>query len=375
MFELPPSFVPERTATRAVRRSLAALLATIGIVVSVVGWIIAESSIQLLGVIRPAGRWTVQSPDGGLIVNSNIRDGDAVWKGEVLVKLDDTKAKAELAQLQWESHDVKNQIEKLRFVRSVDSLERRTAGAAAIAARVRARALLRSAVVDAGVPGQPDLDSLLLNYRAGNHSGLDLAVAEVIGTSDIQWEGTAERLKRELSSAEEARLRIRLEYLREESSRRRDLLRRFEIRSPATGTIVSPSEDPLEGRVVSPGEPIIGIEDHNSWQAVGRVSESDVIKVRIGAASLIELSPFRGERVGQRVEGKVVAVRSPAEDAGSASARPIAGQYEVIVQMSNATIEPEVRAALRNGMTSNVRILGVAERVVVRLMKYIRSTS
>lgn len=56
----------------------------------------------------------IQHPDGGIITEILVEEGELVEKGQILVKLDDTNAQADLGQMQARQQALELQISRLR---------------------------------------------------------------------------------------------------------------------------------------------------------------------------------------------------------------------------------------------------------------------
>ena len=93
----------EIMAGRIDRRSLTIYLVTLFLVFAV-GWSLWAELDQVSrapGQVIPAGRVQIlQSTDGGTISEIRVREGDAVGKGQVLVKLDEVRIKAVVEEAQ-----------------------------------------------------------------------------------------------------------------------------------------------------------------------------------------------------------------------------------------------------------------------------------
>ena len=93
---------PQSSIRRSIRRHLAVGLLGMALLVVVGGGLAATTEIA--GAVIGPGELTVESnvkkvqhPDGGVIAELDVHDGDTVTEGEVLLRLDDTTAQAALA--------------------------------------------------------------------------------------------------------------------------------------------------------------------------------------------------------------------------------------------------------------------------------------
>lgn len=92
---------------RDIRRAAVFGVATIAVLFGTVGlW---AATVPLAGAVIASGKIVVESnvrriqhPSGGIVAEIRVRDGDRVKAGDVLVKLDETQAKAGLALIELE---------------------------------------------------------------------------------------------------------------------------------------------------------------------------------------------------------------------------------------------------------------------------------
>lgn len=108
---------------RDIRRTIFAGVATAVVLFSTVGlW---AATAPLAGAVIASGRIVVESnvrriqhPSGGVVAEINVKDGDRVRAGDVLVRLDETHAKASLALIEIELRRL--QIRQARLVAERD---------------------------------------------------------------------------------------------------------------------------------------------------------------------------------------------------------------------------------------------------------------
>ena len=311
-----------------------------------------SSAAVAQGVVSPEGsRKTVQHLEGGIIKQFLMREGVRVKKGDLLIVLDDTQARANYTGLQ--SQALRLTATKMR----IDALQRR-------ATELNLAAQFADAIVDKDfaqfVANEQEifetrrrtleqqrqiyaqqieqLKEEIRGYQAQIESTaaqLKFIDEELADTRQLMNQGLArkprvmelERMKANLvgnsgqliSSVAKSQQKIAeialnqvdlenkffneqndlllktntdLSQVEEKISAARDVLARTEIRAPITGIIVNLHFKTTEG-VIKPGEPILDIvptEDDLVIEA--RVSPNDIDAVKPGQTAQVHLTPY-----------------------------------------------------------------------------------
>ena len=321
-------------------------LGTWAAVAPLAGAVIAPGEVSV-----SSHRKTVQHLEGGIVAEIGIRDGDTVERGQLLIRLDATRARAKLAIV----------VGQLRLMRARESrLVAERDGAEAIAFHPELLSQESDPVMAEILDGQRQLFAArraallgeieILEQRTGQFreeiGGLEglkrarereLAIIqdELAGLRALHQQGFAplqrirelERMAEQLEGERgehtadiaraqngiaEARLQIlQLEKDTRESvvaelhevqatvfdlAERRvaalDELQRLEIRAPLRGTIVGLSVHTVGG-VVAPGEPVLQIVPEDDELVIrARVQPQDIDKVSIGHSARVRLTAF-----------------------------------------------------------------------------------
>jgi len=308
------------------------------------------------GVVRvEANRKTLKSRDGGIVRQINIREGDAVVPGQILLKFDDTLARAQVSVLENQYDNVAMQAARLR----AESVRRPLVVPAELAARradPRVSAIVQNEtlVYDSrkiAIEGQ----AAILNQRFAQlqtaRSGLQIQTdsldqqivlmrEELQGYQTLFEKGYAPktlilRLQRQLAEAQgrrgalmaditknqqaagETRLQLAALYeqresdiakdLREAEGRLSDLLPRLdaardslaqaEVRSPAAGYVLNLSQFTVGG-VAGAGEPLMDVVPSNTPLVItAQVRTNDIDQVHPGMTADVTLQAYSSYRV------------------------------------------------------------------------------
>lgn len=352
--------VSEKAAREDLRRSLRVPMVACAIVVvgffGVFGvWTATaplSSAAVAQGIVSPEGsRRTVQHLEGGIIKQFLVREGAQIKKGDLLLVLDDTQARANYTGLQSQSlrfSAMKMRIDALQRRATELQLTDRFAGAMAdkdfaqfIANETeifetRRRTLEQQRQIYAQQIEQ--LKEEARGYQAqidSTNAQLRFLEDELADTRTLLSQGLArkpkvlelERMKANLvgnagqlvSSVAKSQQKIAeilltqvdlenkffneqndlllktntdLAQVEEKAAAARDVLARTEIRAPITGIVVNLRFKTNDG-VIKPGEPILDIvptEDDLVIEA--RVSPNDIDAVKPGQTAQVHLTPY-----------------------------------------------------------------------------------
>ncbi|MGI8738758.1 MAG: HlyD family type I secretion periplasmic adaptor subunit [Gammaproteobacteria bacterium] len=308
------------------------------------------------GAVRVEGnRKTVQHLEGGIIAELRVRDGDAVERGQLLIRLDPTQAKARFeAQL---NQYLTLQSEKARLIAERDGFERIVFPPALLSLRDRPRVIesitsqkrifdtrrrslkgrisifeqrveqLRSqgeglvgqvraedsqiALIDEEIVGAQQLfdQGLEGNVRllelkraaaalAGSRAGHLAAIAQseqAIGETKLEIINARDEYDAETAAALKD-VQVRLAENAEALRATRDILRRTDIRAPIAGVVMNTRFFTVGG-VVEPGKPLLDIVPQNDeLVAEVQVSPLDIDVVTPGLPAQVRLTAFKARK-------------------------------------------------------------------------------
>ena len=275
-----------------------------------------EEVAQGQGRIIPSSReQIVQSLDPGTIQQMLVKEGDTVEKGQILLKLDDTrssailresKAKVEhleamVARLQAEAYNTKltfpehisdelKKREEAAYVSRRRAMEEQVSGLQKSKAALEQQIAITTPMVKRGVMSQVEL----LRMQRDSH---DLAVQITERQNRYTTDASNELVKTESELAQ----------AKENMAMRADPVERSQIRAPMKGIVKNIRINTIGG-VVSAGQDIleiVPIEDNLLVEAY--IRPSDVAFIRPGLPAVVKLTAYDYAIYGG-LEGKVTLI-------------------------------------------------------------------
>lgn len=261
--------------------------------------------VSASGWIRPHRKVDVQADVMGRIVELNVREGDHVAKGTVLLRIDPT---------QYEAAVVRSEA-------------------------VVSEALARQAQAKA---------SLIQAQRAyARAKSLASAGENLISKQAVEDAETQVEVQKELMSASEYGVQQARASVREATNQ----LNKTVIRAPMTGVItrleVEEGETAIVGTMNNPGSLLLTVADLSAMEAVIRVDETDVPEIKLGDSTAVEIDAFPHQKFTGRVsEISHSSTRNPeaTQQQGGASQQSV--DYEIVIQLDNppATLRSDLSA-------------------------------
>lgn len=365
------SGVPGRHRSVPLNPRPALLIGAVTILVAFVGfgtWAAVSplaSAVIAPGVVKvDSNRKKVQHLEGGTVETVGVRDGDRVEKGEVLIRLDDTRSKASLAILQgrldtaravearliserngddaifWpdelrlrraepevaaallgqenlfqarqralkgETEILSNRISQLEDV--IEGIKAQQRAKERQIALIRDEAASVKALLDKGHTDKPRYLALLresarLEGERGEHISAIARTKNEIGETRLQ----IMQLQRDFQQQVETDLRSvseELVDLQERVVAAKHTLDHIEVRAPTTGTVVELSVHTIGG-VIAPGETILEIVPTNDQLIVeAKIQPRDIDNIKIGQSADVKFIGFK-QRTAPVLEGGVV---------------------------------------------------------------------
>lgn len=390
----PAHVTPSR---RSIRRHLVAGIATVAVLTGGLGGWAATTEIS--GAVITSGQLVVESdlkkvqhPNGGVVGEIAVRNGDRVKAGDVLLRLDETQVRAslgiiernldELAARQARLEAEREGIAEIAFPPALlrraeePSIAELLAGEEKFwitrrAGREGKKAQLGEQISQLseeirGIESQERAKTTEIAWTRRELEGvrilwkqnlvqfarvteLERATARLEGERGLMVAAAAQARRRiseiemqvlqvdqdlatEVSS-ELANIRARRSELGERKIAAEDVLMRTEIRAPADGRVHQLAVHTVGG-VVSPGEPIMLIvPDTDELIVEARVSPHDIDQISLGQSAALHFSAFN-QRTTPTLNGRVIRIspdisRDPQTGAGFYTVRLFVDPEEI----------------------------------------------
>jgi len=343
------------------------------------------------GKIIPSSReQVIQSLDAGVLSELLVREGSAVEKDQVLLRIDDARSGAVYREAQEKYRALLAQATRLRAEASNAPLvfpeelaeEKALIAQETMAYNARKRALTES------------LRALDISIGAVSR---EIAITEPLVSQGVMSEVELLRLRRQQSdmmgqraermnryitdaSNELGRINSELSQTKENASAREDAFRRTTVRAPMKG-VVKNVQVTTVGGVIQAGQPILEIvptEDEMLVEAY--VRPADVAFLKTGQAATVKLTAYDFNKYGG-LDG-IVDYISPDTLRDEKQKRPGTpveleeGLYRILVRIQNAS---EVRNGMRleptPGMTAMVDIRTGKKTVLEYIFRPLQNVS
>ena len=381
-----------------------------------------QSAAIAPGVVTvDSNRKTVQHLEGGLIAAINVKDGDRVAEGQVLVELDDAETRAKVGILQdrlathlamqarlraerngWDAVSLPVEVETLvgeaeeaaviaegerrifeerkRFLVGQEAVKRRQVAQldaeiqglkAEIASEERQLSLIRyergtlSDLVDKGLARRPRLlelqraEAAIEGDQASNRAGIARA-QQRIEEIDLSIIDVRNRVLNEVVTALRD-VRSEIADLRDRLSAAEERLERTKVRAPVDGVVVD-LQVFTTGGVLGPGDAILDIVPKGDLLLVeAQVDPADVDVVRPGLPAEVRIQAFSASDV-PLLGGEVVTVSADS----LTDVRRGHSYYAARVRLGDLSGLPS-GAALQPGMPAEVMIV-TGERTALQYL-------
>jgi HlyD family secretion protein len=284
--------------------------------------------VNASGWIRPHRRVDVQADIMGRIIELNVKEGQAVQRGQVLLRIDPTQYEASVARAQ-------------------------AAVSEALAREAQTRA------------------NLLQAERAYDRlRQLATSDQNLVSAQQLEEAETQVRVQRELLTA----AGHGVSQARSALDEARDRLSKTVIRSPMDGVItrlnVEEGSTAIVGTMNNPGSLLLTVADLSSMEAVVRVDETDLPKIEVGDSASVSIDAFpRQKFTGRVTEIGYSAVRSPLQQNTPTTGQGQAIDYEIVITLDSPP--PSLRSDLsvaadivtdRRGQVLSIPIIALTVR-------------
>jgi len=359
---------------------LVAAIIVVGLVWS--HFAVVEEITQGPAKIIPAGHeQIIQSLEGGILAELGVKEGDVVEKGQVLLKIDPTRA---------------NSLYKEGYSKLL--------GLKATVARLRAEAYGTPLVFPEDVMQSPEIAreaqqsyqarrkaveesiaSLEASYKLASS---EIALSEPLSARGLMSQVEILRMKRQANelrmqiverrnrymadaNAELSRLELELAQTKENLVGRADVMERTTIVAPVRGTIKDVRVTTIGG-VIQPGERIMELVPLEGRLLVeAKIKPADVAFLRIDLPAMVKISAYDFGIYGG-LKGRITHISPDTlrEDQRGAPGRPEDSYYRVLVLTESSELEAGgKRLPIIPGMTATAEIRTGEKTILSYLLK------
>ena len=276
--------------------------------------------VSASGWIRPHRKVDVQADIMGRIVQLNVREGDEVARGQVLMRIDPTQYQAAVARAQ-----------------------------AAVS-----EALAREAQAKANV-----IQAKRANDRA---RALASQGENLISKQQIEDAETQQLVQQELLRAAQYGVQMARAGLAEAQ----DQLNKTVIRAPMNGVVtrleVEEGETAIVGTMNNPGSLLLTVADLSVMEAVIRVDETDVPEMKLGDSATVEIDAFpKTKFLGRVSEISHSSTRNPDAVSQQGGTSTQAVDYEIVIRLANPP------RTLRSDLSATAEVVTAARKKVLSI--------
>lgn len=262
------------------------------------------------GLIQANGRVegddvTVSSKAAGRIVAVEVREGQAVETGQILVRLDDDQLRLRVDQANAVSAMLESQIASAKL--AIDLLKRELPLAVDAARAGVGRAAAGVAAAEAAEKmARRDVDRaaelVAKGFTSSQHSertqlALEAALSEVTAARAADLQGRKQLAQAELGSerirvkaADLLTLQEQLKQAQATLAEAQSLLTDRTLRAPASGVVTTRMREP--GEVVAAGAPVLELIDLDLLYLKVYVPEAQIGKLRLGLPAKVHTDAF-----------------------------------------------------------------------------------
>lgn len=305
---------------------------------------------------------TIQSLEGGIISELQVREGDTVQPGQILVKMDPTQFRSAYLQAKSEMEVLAAEVQRLEAEvlekEDVGFLEPMTEIQATEERLFRARRtkLLESiaSVNNQIEPIQTQIDLTAPLAKRGAVSQVDLLKLQQQKTT---LEGKITELRNvyvQDAYSELADTKAKLLSLQQSIVQKKDQLERTDLRSPVAGRVNNVNITTLGG-VVQPGEAIMEVTPIDDQLLIeAHVAPRDVAFIAPGMPASVKITAYDFSVYGD-LKGTVEQISDDTVEADGADGKQ--SFYKVMVKTDRAYLERHgERYPIRPGMIAEVDI-------------------
>lgn len=276
--------------------------------------------VSASGWIRPHKKVDVQADIMGRIVELNVAEGDAVSRGQVLMRIDPTQYQAAVARAN-----------------------------AAVSEALAREAQAKASVIQA--KRNHDRSKALASQ------GENLISRQQVEDAETQLQVQQELLRAAQYGVQMARAGL---------AEAQDQLNKTVIRAPMNGVVtrleVEEGETAIVGTMNNPGSLLLTVADLSTMEAVIRVDETDVPEMKLGDSASVEIDAFpKTKFVGRVTEISHSSTRNPDAVAQQGGASTQSVDYEIVIRLDNPP------RTLRSDLSATAEVVTATRRKVLSI--------
>ncbi|WP_231988877.1 HlyD family type I secretion periplasmic adaptor subunit [Pseudomonas yamanorum] len=342
---------------------------------------VEEITLGEAKIISLSREQVIQSLEGGILSEMNVREGAIVEKGEVLLKIDATRAESSYREVLSKVIGLKAAITRLRSEAYQQPLE--------FEEMVRQDPVVMAQEVRAYESRKRSLnDSVSALERSYALSSREIRLSEPLAAKGLMSEVELLRIKRSANdiksqiverinkfqaeaSSELAKLELELSQVSENLVGRADIRDRTTITAPVRGTVKNVRVSTIGG-VIQPGEHILEIVPLEEQLLVeGKIRPSDVAFLRPGLPATVKITAYDYAIYGG-LKGTVehISPDTLKDDQKAAAGRPDDTYYRVLVLTHTSELTAGGKSLpIIPGMVASVEIRTGEKSILDYLLK------
>ncbi|MBC3272289.1 MULTISPECIES: HlyD family type I secretion periplasmic adaptor subunit [Pseudomonas] len=332
-------------------------------------------------IISLSREQVIQSLEGGILAEMNVREGAIVEKGEVLLKIDPTRAQSSYREALSKVIGLKASIARLRseaYQQPLEFDEMVRQDPTVVAQETRAYNARKRALDES-------INALQRSYAL---SSREVRLAQPLAAKGLMSEVELLRIQRQANeiksqmvertnkfqadaNSELAKLELELSQTSENLVGRADIVERTTITAPVRGTVKNVRVNTIGG-VIQPGEHILEIVPLEEQLLVeGKIRPSDVAFLHPGLPATVKITAYDYAIYGG-LKGTVehISPDTLKDDQKAAAGRPDDTYYRVLVLTDSSELNAGGKALpIIPGMVASVEIRTGEKTILDYLLK------
>lgn len=342
---------------------------------------VEEITLGEAKIISKSREQIIQSLEGGILMDMHVREGDIVDKGQILLRIDPTRAESSYREARSKVIGLRASIVRLRAEAYQQPL--------AFGELAKEDPEVVKQETQAYTARKKALDESIAALERGYKlSAREITLAEPLAAKGLMSEVEILRMHRQANdiktqiverinryqaeaNAELAKFEMELSQTSENLVGRADVMERTTIYAPVRGTVKNVAVN-TQGGVIQPGEPIMQIIPLEDQLLVeGKIRPSDVAFLRPGQKATVKITAYDYSIYGG-LKGTVehISPDTLKDDSKAAAGRPDDTYYRVLVLTDSSHLTAGSNALpIIPGMVASVEIRTGEKTILDYLLK------